>query len=71
MPTYEAKCLNCSFKFYYSRAISKRDDSPKCPDCLKATKRVWTQPEGGFILKGKGWYKSGAFGGKSLDKKDL
>jgi predicted nucleic acid-binding Zn ribbon protein len=61
---YTAKCNNCSHVFDYSRCISERDDIPVCSKCRASATRIFVGPTGGFILKGDGWYKPGAFPGK-------
>ena len=60
MPTYTAKCsdIDCRVTTEYQAPIT-HEESPPCRICGGVTKQVWTKPEGGFILKGKGWAKDG------------
>ncbi|MCK5021430.1 MAG: hypothetical protein KAS32_30745 [Candidatus Peribacteraceae bacterium] len=62
MPTYTATCEECKIKVEYQCAVRKRDDDvPSCPNCKEPMARVFTGNAGGFILKGRGWYKKGGF----------
>lgn len=61
MPTYAAKCKDCSHEWEYVAKISANDPGP-CPQCdNENTERMPVVNKTGFILKGKGWYKSGGF----------
>lgn len=64
MPTYNYKCNKCHHTFQQMRPIKNRDELPDCPRCNHESSRIFISPEGGFILKGHGWYKPGGFGGK-------
>jgi putative FmdB family regulatory protein len=61
MPTYNARCIKCKTTIQYQSNIVKCEDTPPCPKCGGETKRVFTKPEGGFILKGQGWFKKGGY----------
>lgn len=70
MPTYNAKCKDCFHLFTFSAPIRAMDDVPPCPICGKPAERVYTAPEGGFILRGGGWFKAGGFGAKGWKKEE-
>jgi putative FmdB family regulatory protein len=61
MPTYSYKCKECALEFDIVQRIV--DDTLKdCPDCKKPSlKKVIKPGDGGFALKGKGWFKSGGY----------
>lgn len=62
MITYNAKCEPCGTKVSYQAKMSEREASlPTCPVCKEVMELDFTPNEGGFILKGSGWYKSGGF----------
>ena len=56
MPTYEYVCRVCNHEFETEQSI-KEQPLLECPQCrVCALKRV-INSNGGFILKGGGWYK--------------
>lgn len=61
MPTYTSYCVKCDKEIEYISKISEKDNPPNCETCGNKTEKTYTKPEGGFILKGGGWYKSGGF----------
>lgn len=69
MPTYDAKCPKCEEKKEYFCKISERESAlPHCSTCkdeaggpLKMVPSFSGNPQGGFILKGRGWFKSGGY----------
>ena len=58
MPTYTAKCQKCETEFEYQASIL-HEEAPPCIKCQSTADKIWTSPEGGFILKGGGWAKDG------------
>lgn len=62
-PTYRFICKMCGLSTEKSLKISSRDDESKWPicDCGAIMERAWISPEGGFILRGRGWYKKGGY----------
>ncbi len=56
MPLYEYQCQECGHQF---EARQKFSDAPidTCPKCSGAVKKLISQ--GGFALKGGGWYDQG------------
>ncbi len=72
MPTYRARCTNeeCNNEQDYNTTISRMNETPACDLCGSETKRTYMpDSHGGTIFKGTGWYKGGAFPGKSKEKK--
>lgn len=63
MPKYDAKCDKCGIIFEYEAPILEAGDPPPpCPTCSNfETKKVFSLNSGGFILKGKGWFKKGGY----------
>lgn len=63
MPTYRLRCQNpkCDHEeeqFVFITELPKL----KCPKCGGKLKTAFTlNSEGGFILKGKGWFKKGGY----------
>jgi putative FmdB family regulatory protein len=64
MPTYNSKCPQCNQEFEYFCKISDRETSlPDCPTCkdekgqpVKCEVALTLNKDGGFILKGTGWF---------------
>ena len=58
MPRYDFKCQKCGKAFEVAGSYEVVSQIHKCPDCKSSkTKRVFSPI--GFILKGKGFYKTG------------
>lgn len=62
MPLYEYKCLSCELLFEVRQKFS---DAPlkTCRECGAEVTKVISQ--GGFALKGGGWYEQGYSASKS------
>lgn len=61
MPTYSYECKKCGHEF---DIVQRMVDDPltDCPSCNeKELKKVIKVSDGGFALKGKGWFKSGGY----------
>ena len=57
MPTYEYRCNNCGNELEIVQKMS--DDSLTiCPKCEKESFERVITGEGGFVLKGSGFYKT-------------
>lgn len=69
MPTYEAKCPKCDHVEEYVAPITDIEaNKPICDVCNVPMFRIFPRTiDGGFILKGGGWYRDG-YGNKQ--KKD-
>ncbi|HMN48208.1 MAG TPA: zinc ribbon domain-containing protein [Ignavibacteriaceae bacterium] len=75
MPTYDYKCLSCSYKFEVFQSMNSKliEECPKCGGKVKRLIGAGSGP----IFKGKGFYqtdyknptKSGSEPTKSVDKK--
>lgn len=69
MPTYLSKCPKCGEEQEYFCKISEREiATPHCSTCkdeagqpLKAEPAFIGNPDGGFVLKGNGWFKKGGY----------
>jgi putative FmdB family regulatory protein len=62
MPTYNAKCEKCKVIIEYIAKITDMDkDIPTCPQCEKLMERTYMGATGGFVLKGRGWFKDGGY----------
>lgn len=60
MPTYKAKCDVCEIEEEYTAPMCHTDEEvPPCPKCQEIMVKTWIDPEGGFVLKGTGWFKDG------------
>ena len=61
MPTYDFQCSTCKKRF--SRFVFMSEvKKQKCPECGGKSKVLWTpNTQGGFVLKGKGWFKKGGY----------
>ena len=63
MPTYQYRCSNCGNELEIVQKMS--DDSLTiCPKCEKETFERVITAEGGFVLKGSGFYKTDYAKGK-------
>lgn len=61
MPTYSYECKKCGHEFDIMQRIVD-DALTDCPECkAKELKKVIKLNDGGFALKGKGWFKSGGY----------
>lgn len=61
MPTYSYECKKCGHEFDIMQRIVD-DALTDCPECkAKELKKVIKAGDGGFALKGKGWFKSGGY----------
>lgn len=60
MPTYSYKCKDCEHEFDINQRIVE-DALTECPECNKEELVKIIKAEGGFQLKGKGWFKSGGY----------
>ncbi len=68
-PTYDGECPKCKERFEYFCKISERESAlPDCPTCktddggpVKTVPAFSGNPDGAFILKGRGWFKSGGY----------
>ena len=57
MPTYQYRCKSCGNELEIVQKMS--DDSLTiCPKCEKETFERVISAEGGFVLKGSGFYKT-------------
>jgi putative FmdB family regulatory protein len=56
MPTYDYSCRQCGHRFEMFLGINDNSEI-KCPNCGGLAERQLSA-EGGFILKGKGFYKT-------------
>ena len=63
MPTYRFLCSDCGLAQEVVLKITEMDQKEKHPVCTcgKKMERCWITPEGGFILKGTGWFKKGGY----------
>ena len=62
MPRYDAQCPACGAKAEYVATVKDvAKDRPKCQPCGKRMKRIFSAAGGSFVLKGKGWFKSGGY----------
>lgn len=62
MPTYNAKCPKCQIEKEYIARISDREtDTPNCPQCGEKMETAYMPAQGGFVLKGPGWFKKGGY----------
>ena len=57
MPSYEYECKECKHIFTCFRPMRDSNKPASCPRCGLEAKRTVSTP-GGFILKGKGFYKN-------------
>jgi putative FmdB family regulatory protein len=57
MPRYEYECKKCNHIFTRFRPMRDSSKTAACPCCGCESNRKITAP-GGFILKGKGFYKN-------------
>ena len=56
MPTYDYRCKQCGHHFEMFLGINDTSEI-KCPNCEGLAERQLSA-EGGFLLKGKGFYKT-------------
>ncbi len=63
MPTYQYRCTNCGNEL---ELVQKMSDNSLtiCPKCEKETFERVITAEGGFVLKGSGFYKTDYAKGK-------
>ena len=61
MPTYQYRCTNekCNHEFEVVQRITD-DALTTCPECTKQLKKI-INSQGGFQLKGSGWFDSGGY----------
>ncbi|NTV92763.1 MAG: zinc ribbon domain-containing protein [Chlorobiaceae bacterium] len=64
MPTYQYRCRNCGNEL---EVVQKMTDTPltTCTKCEKETFERVISAEGGFVLKGSGFYGTDYCGKKS------
>jgi predicted nucleic acid-binding Zn ribbon protein len=43
------------------KITATKEDFPRCPECGTRMDKVWITPEGGFVLKGGGWFNKGGY----------
>ena len=57
MPTYQYRCKNCGNEL---EIVQKMSDNSltRCPKCEEETFERVISAEGGFVLKGSGFYKT-------------
>ncbi len=68
MPTYQYRCSSCGFEYEVFQKMS--DDALKtCTKCGKDTFERVISAEGGFVLKGSGFYSTDYCGSKSSSAK--
>lgn len=62
MPTYSYECKKCGHEFDIVQRIVD-DALTDCPECKSKDelKKVIKAGDGGFALKGKGWFKTGGY----------
>lgn len=65
MPTYNAKCPKCEHIQEYFCKMSEREAKEALPDCEKCGTKMENSTtfneNGGFVLKGHGWFKKGGY----------
>lgn len=62
MPTYRFLCAKCGKTVEEMCKITiKPNEYPACPECGNKMDKIWINAEGGFVLKGGGWFKSGGY----------
>lgn len=65
MPTYEAECPTCKARAEYFCKMSEKDNEDQLPDCevckIKMQPAFAGNPDGGFVLKGRGWFNKGGY----------
>ncbi|NTW52868.1 MAG: zinc ribbon domain-containing protein [Chlorobiaceae bacterium] len=67
MPTYQYRCNSCGFEYEVFQRMS--DPSlTTCTECGKETFERVISAEGGFVLKGSGFYGTDYCGSKSAPK---
>jgi putative FmdB family regulatory protein len=67
MPTYQYRCNSCGFEYEVFQRMS--DPSlTTCTECGKETFERVISAEGGFVLKGSGFYSTDYCGSKSSSK---
>lgn len=57
-PTYVFFCGKCGYRTEDYRSMSKRDDNIFCPACGTKLDRCIGTGQGGFNLKGPGFYQN-------------
>lgn len=57
MPTYDYLCKQCGRRFEMFLGINDHSEI-KCPNCGGSAERQFSVEGGGFVLKGKGFYKT-------------
>jgi len=57
MPTYQYRCTNCGNELEIVQKMSDKSLT-LCPKCQKETFERVITAEGGFVLKGSGFYKT-------------
>lgn len=57
MPVYNFKCISC--ECITTKTQKFEDSAPPCKKCDAETKR--TLSKSSFVLKGKGWFKTGGY----------
>jgi len=60
MPTYNYECKKCENKLEVMQKITA-EPLITCPKCNKDELKKVIVSNGGFQLKGKGWFKSGGY----------
>jgi len=60
MPTYQYKCKQCDHEFEVKQRMTD-DPLSQCPECGKTTLKKIINNQGGFQLKGSGWFKTGGY----------
>ena len=62
VPTYRFLCAKCGKTLEQMCKITiKENEYPLCPECDHKMDKIWINAEGGFVLKGGGWFKKGGY----------
>jgi putative FmdB family regulatory protein len=67
MPTYQYRCNSCGFETEVFQRMTE-DALTTCTSCGKESFERVISAEGGFVLKGSGFYGTDYCGGKSSSK---
>jgi putative FmdB family regulatory protein len=64
MPTYQYRCSSCGYEHEVFQRMTE-DPLKTCPECEKDSFERVISAEGGFLLKGSGFYSTDYCGSKS------